>query len=156
MPRSGPELALLLLGGFRSLVDAAMTELAARGFPDHRPGHNFAMRAIVSGADNASELGRRLAMSKQAAAKTIAVLVARGYVTTEPDPGDARRVRVVATDLGEELIRQGEEVFELLRDEWAARIGAEQLEVLETHLDLLVGDHRVQRDAAGWAAESLD
>src|SRR6266699_3218661 len=32
MSRSGADLALLLLGGFRSLVDAAIAELARRGY----------------------------------------------------------------------------------------------------------------------------
>ena len=86
MSRSGADLALLLLAGFRSLVDAAIVELAARGYEDVRPVHDFAMRAIASGADNASELGRRLSVSKQAAAKTIAVLQERGYVARGQTP----------------------------------------------------------------------
>jgi hypothetical protein len=32
--RSGADLALLLLGGFRTLVDAAIVELARRGYED--------------------------------------------------------------------------------------------------------------------------
>ena len=51
-------LALLLLGGHRALVDAAMVELAARGYDDFRPVHDFAMRAIAAGADSASDLDR--------------------------------------------------------------------------------------------------
>src|SRR5450756_2900853 len=92
MSRSGADLALLLLGGFRSLVDAATAELARRGYEDVRPVHDFAMRAIAAGAGNASELGRRLSVSKQAAAKTIAVLQERGYVTRDTDPRHARRM----------------------------------------------------------------
>ena len=156
MPRTGPELALLLLGGFRALVDASMVELAARGFPDHRPGHDFAMRAIIAGADSASDLGRRMATSKQAAAKTIAVLVDRGYLATERDSADARRVRLVVTARGEELVRQGEAVFDALRDRWAARIGLAELETLEDRLALLVGDGAIRLDAPGWAAQAPD
>src|ERR687894_723026 len=62
----GPDLALLLLGCYRKLIDATVLELAARGFDDVRPVHEFAMRAIDSGADNASELGRRMSISKAA------------------------------------------------------------------------------------------
>src|SRR5258708_20602655 len=86
MSRSGADLALLLLGGFRSLVDATTAELARRGYEDVRPVHDFAMRAIAAGAGNASELGRRLSVSRQAAAKTIAALQHRGYVTRTPTP----------------------------------------------------------------------
>jgi hypothetical protein len=74
MSRSGADLALLLLGGFRSLVGTATAELGRRGYQDVRPVHDFAMRAIVAGADSASELGRRLSITKQSAAKTITVL----------------------------------------------------------------------------------
>ena len=97
MSRSGADLALLLLGGFRCLVDAAHTELAGRGHADVRPVHDFAIRAIAAGADNASELGRRMAVSKQAAAKTIAVLQERGYIARDVDPADARRKRLQVT-----------------------------------------------------------
>ena len=44
MPRSGPDLAMLLLSGYRSLVAGTQAELAARGHPDHRSVHHFALR----------------------------------------------------------------------------------------------------------------
>ncbi|MGC5168050.1 MarR family winged helix-turn-helix transcriptional regulator [Luteimicrobium sp. DT211] len=152
MSRSGADLALLLLGGFRSLVDAAHDELAARGYDDVRSVHDFAMRAIVSGADSTSELGRRLSVSKQAAAKTVAVLQERGYVTREPDPGDARRKHLRVTPLGSEVLREGEAVFDDLRRQWARQIGRAELETLEKHLAALVGDARIRLDTPGWLA----
>jgi DNA-binding MarR family transcriptional regulator len=150
MARSGADLALLLLAGFRSLVDAAIVELAHRGYEDVRPVHDFAMRAIAAGADNASELGRRLSVSKQAAAKTIAVLQERGYVARDADPLDSRRKRLRVTKLGSEVLRQGEAVFDELRKQWARQIGSAQLVSLETHLAALVGDVPERFDALGW------
>src|SRR5271154_5833819 len=88
MSRSGADLAQLLLGGFRILADQAAAELVAHGYEEIRPVHEFALQAILSGADNASDLGRRMAVSKQAAAKTIAALEERNYVAREPDPAD--------------------------------------------------------------------
>src|ERR1700692_4232754 len=114
MCRSGADLALLLLGGFRTLVDAASVELARRGYADVRPVHDFAMRAIAAGADSASELGRRLSISKQSAAKTIAVLQERGYVARDTDPLDARRKRLQVTTLGLDMLRSGEQIFDEL------------------------------------------
>src|ERR1700678_2863241 len=108
MSRSGADLALLLLGGFRVLVDDAMLELAERGYEDVRPVHDFAMRNIAAGAENASELDRRLSVSKPAAAKTVAVPEARGYVARAPDPLAARRKRLQVTALGFEVMRVGE------------------------------------------------
>ncbi|GAB2619115.1 MarR family transcriptional regulator [Paractinoplanes abujensis] len=153
MSRSGADLALLLLGGFRTLVDSAITELAAAGFEDARPVHDFAMRAIAAGADTASELGRSLSITKQSAARTIAVLQERGWVTTGPDPRDARRKRLEVTPLGFEVMRTGEAIFDRLREEWAARIGPAELEKLEHHLTTLAGPQPVRFDSPGWLAQ---
>jgi DNA-binding MarR family transcriptional regulator len=155
MPRSGADLALLLLGGFRALVDAATAELARRGYEDVRPVHDFAMRAIADGADSASELGRRLSITKQSAAKTLAVLLERGYVAGEPDPRDARRKRLEVTPLGFEVLRTGEAIFDELRGQWAQQIGADQLETVEARLATLVGAPPIRFDTPGWITRDL-
>ncbi|OBG47657.1 MarR family transcriptional regulator [Mycolicibacterium fortuitum] len=152
MTRSGANLALLLLGSYRSLVDTVVAELAGRGFPDVRPVHDFALRAIGSGADNAAELGRRLSVSKQAAAKTVDILRQRGYVTVGSDPTDARRRRIEVTARGYELMREGESIFDDLRSAWRDRFGAEALSVLESQLATIVGDAPIRVDNPGWIA----
>jgi DNA-binding MarR family transcriptional regulator len=156
MAVSGATLAMLLIGGFRSLVDAAHVELAARGYEDVRPVHDFAIRAIASGADNASELGRRLAVSKQAAAKTIGVLQKRGYIVREVDPIDARRKRLRVTARGFDMQREAEAIFDALRNQWAQQIGITQLEEIEKHLTELVGTDPIRLDTSGWLARDLD
>ena len=155
MSRSGAELALLLMGSYRKLVDAAVRELAERGHDDVRPVHDFAMRAIASGADNASELGRRLSVSKQAAAKTVAVLVDRGYIERGADPRDARRKRLEVTALGWEVMREGERIFDELRDQWGRQLGAEELAELEAQLTAFVGDSPVRVEAPGWISQDM-
>lgn len=155
MSRSGADLALLLLGGFRTLVDATTAELARRGHEDVRSAHAFALRAIVAGADTASELGRRLSITKQSAAKTIAVLLERGYVASDPDPRDARRKRLHVTAFGLDMLRQGEAIFDELRDQWARQIGIGELENLETRLTAMVGTQPVRFDTPGWLTRDL-
>lgn len=155
MSRSGADLALLLLGGFRTLVDGAIAELARRGYDDVRPVHDFAMRAIAAGADSASELGRRLSITKQSAARTIAVLQDRGYVVRGPDPADARRKRLQVTPLGFEVMRNGEEIFDELRQRWARQLGAAELAAFEAQLAALVGAQPVRFDTPGWMAGDL-
>lgn len=155
MSRSGADLALLLLAGFRALVDDATGELARRGHRDVRPVHDFAMRAIAAGADDATQLSRRLSVSRQAAAKTIAVLQERGYVTRETDPLDGRRKRLQVTALGLDVLRQGEEIFDELRDRWRQRIGSAELEHLEKHLAALVGASPIRFDTPGWLTRDL-
>lgn len=155
MTSPGPNLALLLLGGYRKLVDAAVAELAARGFDDVRPAHDFAMRAIESGADNASELGRCMSVTKQAAAKTIEVLLERGYITREPDPTDARRKQLAVSPLGAEVMQVGEQLFNELRTDFQEQIGRKELQEFEKHLRALVGDRPVRLDAPGWVANVI-
>ncbi len=130
----GAELALLLLGGFHSMVDDVVAGLDERGHSGVRPVHEFALRAIDGGADSASELGRRLAVSKQAAAKTIAALEGMGYVAREADEADARRKRLVVTTRGHELMTVGGALFDEVRERWAARVGAEELDRVQALL----------------------
>ena len=68
---AGFELPLLLFAGFRALIDDLHAELARRGHPDVRPAYGFAMQAIGAHGATASEVGRRLGVSKQAAGKTV-------------------------------------------------------------------------------------
>jgi DNA-binding MarR family transcriptional regulator len=134
----GADLALLLLGGFHAMVDEVIAELAHRGHPDLRPVHEFALRAIDDGADTASELGRRLAVTKQAAAKTIVALERLGYVEREDDPGDARRKRLRVTAHGHDMTTVGRALFDDVRARWATEVGAERLDALQAALAQLV------------------
>jgi DNA-binding MarR family transcriptional regulator len=153
MARSGANLALLLLAGFRALAGAATEELAKQGYEDFRPAHDFAMRAIAAGADNASDLGRRLSVSKQAAAKTISALQQRGYVKRDVDAQDARRKRLQVTTLGFEVVRTGETIFDELRAQWGKQIGIDQLEEIEKLLTNLLEASPSGMVDPGWLAQ---
>lgn len=149
-------MALLLLSGFRALADAATEELSARGYPDVRPVHDFALRAILAGADDASKLGRATAVTKQAAAKTVAVLEERGYVSREPDPADARRMRLEVTPRGREMLSVGEAVFDQLRREWEDEVGRDAVATVEDALRTLSGDRALRRDSTQWQVRELE
>ena len=82
--RPGFALPLLLLLGFQTLVDQLHAELADQGHPDARPAHGFALQAIGPDGITATELGRRLGVSKQAAAKTITSRIRRIPSTSPP------------------------------------------------------------------------
>jgi DNA-binding MarR family transcriptional regulator len=156
MSRSGADLAQLLLGGFRILADEATAELVARGYEEIRPVHEFALQAILAGADNASDLGRRMAVTKQAAAKTIAALEERNYVARQPDPADKRRMRLYVTDHGLAMLREGEEIFDRLREQWEQQVGANLLAQVETTLRQLVGNNSARLDTPAWIARGLE
>lgn len=139
MSRGGADLALLLLGGFRFMAEEATQRLAARGHPGIRPAHDFALRAVAAGAGSVSEVGRRTAVSKQAAAKTVAFLEENGYVLRGPDPSDRRRARLRVTDRGTELMRDGEAVFDDLRTQWESVVGRDRIADLQDALVRLLG-----------------
>jgi DNA-binding MarR family transcriptional regulator len=154
--RTGADLALLLLAGFRALVDEATVELAQRGYEDVRPVHEFALRAIISGADSASELGRRMSVTKQAAATTISVLEERGYVTREPHSTDRRRTRIRVTDRGLAMLQAGETIFDELRARWEQQVGTTSLSALEETLRALLGDRTIRLDTPGWSMRDAE
>lgn len=135
----GARLALLLLGGFDAMVEQVVAELAAAGHPGVSASLEFALRAIDTGADDASALGRRLGVSRQAAAKSIAALADLGYVERLDDPEDARRKRLRVTARGHEMSAIGGAAFDALRERWRTTIGTEQLERTEAALLELTG-----------------
>ncbi len=133
--RSGFELPLLLAGAFRALVDALHAELARSGHPDARPLHGFALQAVGPDGATASEVGRRLGVSKQAAAKTVAALERLGYVVREPHPADARAVQLRRSRRGEELLALSAGTFGRIHAGWVAELGAERVGALIDDLE---------------------
>ncbi|UYM03709.1 MarR family winged helix-turn-helix transcriptional regulator [Solicola gregarius] len=146
----GYELPLLLFGGFRTLIDELHARLREQGHPDARPVHGFAMQAIGVDGATASEVGRRLGVSKQAAGKTIDGLERLGYVARTADEHDARRKLVVLTDDGIDVLRRSAEIFDELRASWVRTLGAERLRAMETDLRTVVGAHAYRLDAQAW------
>jgi DNA-binding MarR family transcriptional regulator len=147
--RPGYELPLLLFAGFRALIDDLHAELARQGHPDLRPAHGFALQAVGAAGATASDLARRLGVSKQAAGKTVDRLEALGYVTRTGDVADARRKLITLTPHGTDALRRSAAVFEQLRAGWAQRVGPARLAALQATLaDLVPGP--LPLDAAGW------
>lgn len=126
MESPGYELALLLLGAFRHTIDTLHESLADRGFPGARPAHGLALQAIGPGALSVSELGRRLGVSKQAAAKTANRLEDLGYITRANDPADARARLIARSARGNALLWQSAVVLEEQKQAWIAVLGDER------------------------------
>lgn len=147
---AGFELPLLLFAGFRSLIDELHEELASQGHPDVRPVYGFALQAIGAAGASASEIGRRLGVSKQAAGKTIDRLEALGYVERADDPDDARRKLVRLTPRGLDVLIRSAQIFDQLRDRWAAVLGAQRLAEMESSLRTVVPEAGFPVDVPGW------
>jgi DNA-binding MarR family transcriptional regulator len=146
----GFELPLLLFGGFRSIIDELHAELARRGHPDVRPAHGFALQAIGLGGATATEAGRRLGVSKQAAGKTIDRLEELGYVHRSGDDADRRRKLASLTPRGVEVLALSAMIFEDIRSRWAGTLGTGRLSDLEDGLRRMVPGEKFRLDVPGW------
>jgi DNA-binding MarR family transcriptional regulator len=147
---SGFELPLLLFGGFRSIIDELHAELARRGHPDLRPAHGFAMQAIGMAGATATETGRRLGISKQAAGKTIDRLEELGYVHRAEDRADRRRKLVRLTPRGIAALESSAMIFNDIRARWAGDLGAGRLAAVESSLREMVPSDILRLDVPGW------
>lgn len=147
---AGFELPLLLFSGFRSLIDQLHAELARQGHPDFRPAYGFAMQAIGSDGTTASELGRRLGVSKQAAGKTVDRLVRLGYVERASDAVDARRKSIRLTQHGIDALSRSATIFDALREQWARQLGARRLRDVEDALRTVIPATGFALDVPGW------
>lgn len=150
----GFELPLLLFGGFRSVIDELHAELARRGHPDVRPAHGFALQAIGLGGATATETGRRLGISKQAAGKTIERLEALGYAQRAGDSADRRRKLTRLTPRGVAALTLSAEIFGDIRDRWARTLGDDRVADLEASLRTMVPGETFRLDVPGWFGAS--
>lgn len=149
--RFGFELPLLLAAAFRTVIDSLHDQLAARGHPDARPIHGFALQAIGPDGATVSELGRRLGVSKQAAAKTAASLERLAYVIRQPHPTDARALHLRRSPRGEELLALSAEIFEQLRNDWKHELSDTRVRTLEDDLERVAGAAVAKLgDLPGW------
>ncbi|POX55143.1 MarR family transcriptional regulator [Streptomyces sp. Ru71] len=154
-PRAGYELPLLLFAGFRTLIDELHTELARQGHPEVRPAHGFALQAIGPDGSVATDIARRLGISKQAAGKTVDRLVALGYAERADDPADARRKLVRLTARGFDVLARSAAIFDRLRADWSAELGEERVSAMEDDLRAVVSPGAFRLDAAGWIGGAI-
>lgn len=146
----GFELPLRLLQGFRVLVDGLHAELARHGHAEARPVHGFVLQAVGPDGTTAVELGRRLGVSKQAAAKHVDALERLGYLERAPDPADARRKTLRRTARGTEMLVLSARIFDDLRAGWAAALGPERLRALEEDLRTVTPGAPMRVEVPGW------
>ena len=149
LPPRGSDLPLLLLLGFRALIDDVHAELAEAGHAGFRPLHGVTFKAIGDGV-TASELGRRLGVSKQAAGKTIEGLEREGYVERVADPEDARSKIIQLTPRGVDVQQQAFKVMADLRGRWAERLGEARMAAIEDALREMTADRETRFDIPGW------
>lgn len=109
------------------------------------------MQAIGPRGATASDIGRRLGVSKQAAGKTVDRLLAVGYAERTDDPADARRKLVRLTPRGFDALARSAAIFDDLRAQWVTTLGADRVRDMEAALRTVVPAETAYRlDATSW------
>lgn len=139
----------LLLASFRGLIDELHRRLAERGFGDVRAIHGMAMQAVGSGC-TATELAKRLGVSKQAAAKTAQALGALELLHSEINPHDRRERRLNPTPRGNLMLAESGRILTELVGTWRETVGDDDVDI--TIRTLAATDHgrRSMTDVSDW------
>ncbi|HSA53272.1 MAG TPA: MarR family transcriptional regulator [Yinghuangia sp.] len=132
--QSGSELVTLLVGAVRGISQVFIDRMTAAGFDDVRPTHGFALTLVGEHGTTATELGRRLGMTKQSAGEVVTHLARQGYVERRPDPEDRRARRITLTTRGRECVAIIWAELADVQGAWADAVGPTGLEELTTGL----------------------
>lgn len=149
---SADDLAMpfLLMGAFRVLVDAVHGQLAQNGFPGIRAHHGFALQAIGPGCTSV-ELGDRLGVSKQAAAKTAKSLEDMGLVERRTNDRDRRERTLIVTRRGRTLLDLSAAAFRREVGAWRAMTGDDRVDATLTLLSTVGRGGRSHTDLSDWS-----
>ena len=139
----------LLISAFRGLVDAVHDRLTRAGFPQLRASHGFAMQAIGTGCTSV-ELGQRLGVSKQAAAKTARALEEMNLVARRSNPLDARERVLVPTAHGRRMLQLSAQAFAQLVGQWRTTVGDAQVDAVLATLAQADPGRRGPTDLSDW------
>jgi DNA-binding MarR family transcriptional regulator len=112
--------------------------LVAAGHPV-RAAHAAVFGNIDSEGTRLSTLAERANMTPQAMGELVNDLVAKGYVTREPDPADRRAKLITITDLGYRGIQDAYDTIAGIEDELAALLGRRGLLDLRRALRRVAG-----------------
>src|SRR5262249_26555703 len=128
--------------GYQRRIDAAM---AAAGFDDRKFPDGRVLRMCRDSADmTISQIGRELGITRQGAAKIVAALRERGYVTVIDSHTSGREKVVTITPRALEYLAAHRKAARAIETRLRSALGAESLENVRRLLDVLGGDDDVR------------
>lgn len=133
----------LLFKAARLLNERAIARVRERTGADVRVAHTTLLPHVDLEGTRATEIARRLGVSKQAAGQLIDELVAMGQLERVSDPRDARAKLVRFTTRGRRAMLEGLGVLGELEAELARELGQSRIAALHATLALLVARHDV-------------
>jgi DNA-binding MarR family transcriptional regulator len=130
--RTGLSLAALFAGW--GLADELQRRLAADGFADARFADGVLFQHLVDGPLTIRVLAERLAVSQQAASKSVADLERRRYLTRTRSADDARARLVSLTERGHSVIAAARHHRATIEAELATHLGPDRIAAAESVL----------------------
>jgi DNA-binding MarR family transcriptional regulator len=109
-------------------------KLSERGHTSISLSHQVVFSNLGLGSTRVTELADRAQITQQAMGKTLRELENLGYLARTVDATDRRARAISMTDNGLKLMEDAVEVIAEIREEYAAKIGAQELAELDTRL----------------------
>jgi DNA-binding MarR family transcriptional regulator len=129
----------ILLGlAFQRFVDALNADLRQRGFTNMGASFGYVLRALAAEPLTTTQLGARLQLTPQGAAKIVDDMVQHGYVKRREDPSDGRAKLLVLAPRGRRALRAARAFHRAFEEEFARAHGARLARTLREALELLV------------------
>jgi DNA-binding MarR family transcriptional regulator len=125
--------------------------LNKRGHPDIRPAHSAVFANLGLGAVRVTELAERAQVTQQAMGKMLKELERMGYISRAVDEGDKRAKEIKLTERGIQLVADSMAVMAEVREHYARRIGAQELDALEESLRNAVRNLNLEYLPESWA-----
>jgi len=125
---------------FHTMNDEMTRRVIARGFPLQPSWPPLLAYVDTEHGSRVNVLARSLGVSRQAVSQLLDEIEARGCVKRHADPDDGRAVRVRFTAKGRRMLAAGMEVMRELEAEYAAVIGAAELQRIKGKLGLLLAE----------------
>ena len=137
MPNRKQTTVPFLAGLFRTRSNEFfIAELQRRGIEDLVPAHGDLFTHLFGGGSlTVTELAERTGRTKSTVSVLAGKLEKAGYLLREPDPRDARVLRLRLTEKGEALDKVFAEISEELHRRMLAALGPDNLTLLERLLE---------------------
>jgi DNA-binding MarR family transcriptional regulator len=126
LPRE-PNLNELLLSRSDWLTQQLLVRVKGSRFDGITPAQTRLLAQMAGKPTSMAELARRLGVSRQAVHKTVSDLERRGILKVEIDPARGNASKVVYTELGREVNREGAKLIQQIEQTLAQRLGAQQV-----------------------------
>ncbi|GAB4149071.1 MAG: winged helix DNA-binding protein [Sphingomonadales bacterium] len=120
------------------LMDWLAAQLAKRGHAGVTPSALGFLGQLDCGPNHAAAVARRLGVSRQMVAKTVAEMAAKGWLELVPDPVLRNRKVIEFTIQGERLMADSRAILAQLDDILRTRLGADWAAGLRADLDRLM------------------